>query len=360
MNGINVNIHRHWNEMCQHLRDMEVDVALFAEHKLDTTQPRALGKLYDAARQVFGLGLFAINATSTPIESPTMYNPGVVMPLTHGNILGRILNSGQDPLGCWTYTTFRRSTGPPLTVIATYQVVEVDPCHAGPTTYATQLYSLYLKEGRQQPENLRAHHATDLTNLIKAHQERGKWIIIVGDLNKVLGVVDQGMTKLHHKCGLIDACLATHGTTNFSTYHRGTKVIDYELVDANVMQCIQSIGYEPFNIHIMSNHLGLFLDLATPQCFGSNILPLQPLQKRDLPTKRSYQIQPYFQAKDKHLQDHNWLKRIKELSQNMRQDMAHHELAKDLNERLIAASIYAVLTLKKFPPAPYSPMIARL
>ena len=41
------------------------------------------------------------------------------------------------------------------------------------------------------------------------------------------------------------------------------QIIDYILVDHNVMQCTQAIGYEPFSLHILSNHRGIFLDLAT-------------------------------------------------------------------------------------------------
>ena len=83
-------------------------------------------------------------------------------------------------------------------------------------------------------------------------------------MNEAMGLDDGGMSKLHSECGLLDACLERHGLTTFSTYQRGHKVIDYVLVDRNVMQCIQSIGYEPFNTHIISDHRGIFVDLATP------------------------------------------------------------------------------------------------
>ena len=332
INGVNLSTVGNWEDTCSHLRDMEVDIALIAEHKLDTTQRCVLKKLYDQARKVLGLGSFTINATSTPTESPTMYKPGGVLSLTNGGTKGCILTSGNDPLGRWAYNTYRRSSGPPITVVVTYQVVKVDPRRAGPTTYATQLFSEYLKDGRQHPDKLRRHHASNLLTFIKQCQERGEWIIIAGDMNKVLGVDDSGMTKLHRECGLLDACLERHGITDFTTYQRGHKVIDYILVDRNVMQCIQSVGYEPFNIHIMSNHRGIFIDLATPQCFGSNIQQLQPMQIRDLSTKRSHQLAPYFTAKQKHLEDHRWYHKIRVLQDKMKHDILDHELVEDLYE----------------------------
>ena len=158
----------------------------------------------------------------------------------------------------------------------------------------------------------------------------------------------------------LDACLERHGLTEFTTYQQGNKVIDCILEDRNVMQCTSSIGYEPFNIHIISDHRGIFIDLATPQCFGSNILPPQPLQLRDLSTKRSHQVAHYFKEKQKHLDNHQWYRKIRLLHDKMRTHTPNHNLAKDLYERLISMSLCAGSKLKRFPPTPYSPTIARL
>ena len=355
VNGINVTAHGNWGDICEHLRNMEVDIALLAEHKLDTTQPRVTSKLHDTARRIFGAGTFSIQATSTAVESPTMYKPGGILSMVNGGVKGRVLASAKDPYGRWTSITLRRTGGPPLTIIVTYQVVNVDPRSAGPTTYATQLYAQYTKEGRPNPQNLRQHHADDLVNCVQAHQNRGEWIIVTGDLNEVLGVETGGLTQLHTECTLVDAYLQKHGQTDFSTYQRGTHVIDYILVDHNVYQCTQAIGYEPFGLHILSDHRGIFLDIATAQCFGSNLLPLQPIQLRDLSMKRSHQLAPYFHAKHKHLEDHNWYKKVDELHKGIQQDISNHAMAENLYERLISALIYARSKLKKFPPAPYSP-----
>ena len=188
-----------------------MDVAMLMEHKLDTSQPSVMKRLYDGGRQVFNTGAFTINAT--PIPAASMFKPGGTLSLTMGDTKGRILENGQDPLGRWVYTKFRRNTGPPITVIATYQVVDVDPRRSGPTTYATQLYALYTRQGRHQPENLWQHHATDLVHFVKKCQQKGEWIIVAGDFNEVLGMTTRGLTKLHSKCGLIDAALDRHGIT---------------------------------------------------------------------------------------------------------------------------------------------------
>ena len=254
IHGITLSTPETWEVTCEHLLDMEVDTALFMEHKLNTSQPRVSKQLYDTTKNIYGLGTFTINATSTPISSSTTYKPGGVLSLVTGDIKGRVLDTQQDPFGRWVYSKLQRNMNPPITIVATYQIVDVDPHRSRPTTFATQLLSLYTRQGRPNPEKLCHHHADDLVQFIKHCQHKGEWFIVAGDLNEVLGSTTRGLTRLHSECGLIDAALDRHGLTNFTTYQRGKQVIDYILVDQNILQCATAIGYEPFNIHILSNH----------------------------------------------------------------------------------------------------------
>ena len=170
VNGLSLTTPGTWETACLDLQDMEVDLGLIAEHKLDTSQPRVIKRLHDDIKTVFDPGTFCINATSTPIPSQSMFKPGGVLSITQGRLKGRILESGQDPYGRWVYTKFRRNIGLPVTVIATYQVVDTPPQTAGPTTYATQLYASYIAEGCIHPDCLRHHHAVDLVNFVKSCQ----------------------------------------------------------------------------------------------------------------------------------------------------------------------------------------------
>ena len=99
VNGITLSALGMWEVTCKHIRDMEVDIALFTEHKLDTMQPKVVKCLYNNARKILGLGTFTVNATSTPVPSATMYKPGGILSLMNGDIKERFLDSGQDPLG---------------------------------------------------------------------------------------------------------------------------------------------------------------------------------------------------------------------------------------------------------------------
>ena len=184
VNGITLYPPSTWETTCTHLQDMEVDIALLAEHKLDTSQPQTNKYLFEGARKIFGLGSFTITATSTPIRSPTLHKPGGILSIIHGSIKGRILESGHDIFGCWVFTKLRCNTGPPLIIITTYQVVQVDPFTAGPTTYANQLHAAYTQTHRLHPHQLRQHHSNDLISFVLTCQAAGDLVIVAGDFNE--------------------------------------------------------------------------------------------------------------------------------------------------------------------------------
>ena len=360
LNGITITNPSTWDSLCYDIQQLDLDISLWAEHNLDSRKPWVNDTLHTTARKHFGLGSYDIQTVSTPVNSHSSYKPGGVMSFIQGPTRGRILERGQDPLGRWVYIKLRRNQGPPLVIIVTYQVVHTDPTKSGPTTYATQLYAQYLAQDRPQPHKLRYHHSEDFVHLVKQFQSRGELVIVAGDLNEVLGSSNSGMTRLFHDCRLVDPIMYRHGHNDFTTYQRGSKVLDYILVDPALLPLIAFTGYEPFGNHIISNHRGVYLDIDTARCFGSTIQPLLPIQLRDISSRRSHQIAPYFKHKKQHLEDHAWFKQIRTLQHNMNHGQPNNKLAEKLYARLITASQVSGKQLKRFPPAPYSPTIARL
>jgi hypothetical protein len=348
-----------WELACDHWKTMEVDIALACEHKLDTTQPYVISQLHKGAKKILGLNNFSLVATSTKVRSARPWKPGGVLAMTLGTIQGRIMEKGQDELGRWAFIKLRRDNSPPIMVISTYQVVDVPAQEAGKSTYATQLYAAYSKEKRPDPEKLRKHHSDDLVAFVQNCQSRGELIILAGDLNETLGEDTAGMTRLCSQCRLRDPIWERHSVTDFATYKRGQRVLDYILVDPDLLPSVQQCGYEPFEAHIPSDHRGIFIDLITTSTFGKPV-PLAPMKAREIISTKPHQIKPYFDHKDKHLKDHKWYERIAELRDKFDKGLHDDSLAEQLYTRLITASNYAASRLKTFPPAPYSPEIVRL
>jgi hypothetical protein len=175
-----------------------------------------------------------------------------------------------------------------------------------------------------------------------------------------LGTSPEGLTKLCSECGLVDIVATTHPPTEFATCSKGTTVIDYILVAPDLLPAVKSCGYEPFNVNILSDHRGVYVDFSTNHLFGDNIRPLAPISARDISTKKPHQLEPYFQHKHKDLEQHQWYTQIKDLQDKFDDDIEDNQLAEKLYTRLYKACQYAGERLKPFPPAPYSPAVVKM
>jgi rubrerythrin len=104
----------------------------------------------------------------------------------------------------------------------------------------------------------------------------------------------------------------------------------------------------------------LYLDLDTNLFFGNNIPPVTKMEQRDLVSKRAHQIKPYFDKVVAHLEENNWFEKIAMLRQCMESGEPNHELAESLDNIRIQACQQSARRLKRYPPIPYSPEIARM
>jgi hypothetical protein len=308
VNGVSLGRDGTWELVVEEWKKMEVDIAMACEHKLDTNFSGVMSGLQAGADRHMGRGTTRIIAGSTQADHQSQYKPGGTLIVTIGPVSGRVMKKTVDKAGRWTAVTLRRHQAPPLTIICTYQVVDVDPTpkNFGQQTYATQLYAHYSEMGYTHPEKLRKHHAKDLLDFVSSCQKAGESVILAGDLNEVLGEERGALTALITKCNLVDVVATHHLAANFNTYQRGRRIIDYCLMDQDLAAMVTACGYEPFSAHIISDHRGLFIDFSTSHLFGNSIQPLAPMHLRDISTKRIHQIPQYFQHKDQFLNDAEW------------------------------------------------------
>jgi len=202
INGTNTQDHGDWKTNCEQWRDMEVDIILACEHKLDTRQGRVMNSLYKGAQSIFGRGTFKLDAATTEGNTAYWHKPGGVLGMVVGSARGRYLETTEDEIGRWISIKFQRVNLPALTVICTYQVIDVDPANTGETTYAASLYASYQRRNRQHPDNLRKHHSDDLVDHVKQCQQNGEAIILAGDFNETIGEDPGGMSRLCGECDL--------------------------------------------------------------------------------------------------------------------------------------------------------------
>jgi hypothetical protein len=264
INGASLGKGGTWELVAEEWKNMEVDIGLVCEHKLDTTYKGVISSLREGAERHLGKGTVRLLAGSTPTEHQRQYKPGGTLIAAIGPTSGRVMKYHTDIAGRWTSITLRRKQAPPLTIICTYQVVDVNPKRddLGEQTYAKQLYAYYSDHLSDYPlpEKLRKYHARDLLSYVQSCQRAGESIILAGDLNEVLGEERGAMTKLLTKCNLVDVVAHQHMSVNFTTYQRGRKVLDYCLMDEELVGSVTACGYEPFSAHIITEGSSLIFN----------------------------------------------------------------------------------------------------
>jgi hypothetical protein len=245
-------------------------------------------------------------------------------------------------------------------MIGLYQVCHNNPLQAGDMTAYTQQFTALKKQGRPEPHKVRQHCAEDLLQFVKTCQKANELIIVAGDFNEVLGLRDSGLTRLCTRRKLVDVVLHNHQETDFRTYTRGQKVLDYMLVDPDLLPGVEACGYEPFNIRIMSDHRGVYIDVNWDFLLGAQMTKTVPLELRDISSGKPHQMLPYWKAADKHFEDHKFYQQMEELKDCFDRRVPNHQLAEKLDKRHIAGRIYAGSKVKRYPSCPYSPEIVKL
>jgi hypothetical protein len=107
--------------------------------------------------------------------------------------------------------------------------------------------------------------------------------------------------------GLVDAFEHKHGrsttTTNpITTYHRGTRRLDYVYVSQSIAECITKCGYLAFHDSLDSDHCGFFMDCNAKTFFGKND-QIVPPQYRVLTSRHASWMQLYLKYLNQYLEE---------------------------------------------------------
>ena len=126
LNGVSLHKGGTWEQCCEQWHEMEVDIALACEHKVDTNHNSNMSAFYQQATTTLGQSTFALVAASTPTTGRRFDSKsGGTMAMVIGPSKGRIGSMHQDPVGRWVSITFNQTRLAPITMISTYKVVDV-------------------------------------------------------------------------------------------------------------------------------------------------------------------------------------------------------------------------------------------
>ena len=192
------------------------------------------------------------------------------MTLTQGSCVGRLILSGHNDMGSWSYHMYSCRNFCRLTIASVYQ-----PCNQRVTesgciqtlTVTAQHTSILRQQGRN--ETPRQAFITDLHQFITDQHSQGNGVLLDGDYNKELDITYDGITKLCSDFHLVNLMFHLTGRDNFATYAHGSKCIDYILCDAWVSDASLQGCYEPFQYHLKGDHHAMVIDFDTHLLFGN-------------------------------------------------------------------------------------------
>ena len=209
---------------------MQADTTCLFEINLDTTKYPVRKILYDTSQNIFKHDKLDIASSSVPSKND--YKPGGTLILTQSNRKGRVIDSGSDALGRWTYQTLSGKDNRHVSIISAYQVCEqsiVEDDRVKTLTATAQQTSILRVQGRDISP--RAAFIHDLKGFLLEQRKLKRGILLVGDFNEVLDVSYDGLTKLASDLELTDVTYHVIGDDDFPTYDRGSTRVDFALAD---------------------------------------------------------------------------------------------------------------------------------
>jgi hypothetical protein len=176
INGVNLrNEAAALRDIFEDQRQMETDLFGLGKINVDTTQFGVKQKCYAALQKSFDHGKMVLSSSTITTENE--YRPGGTMIVGQDTIVGRMVATGNDRMGRWSWTKLSGSGGKRINFIVVYQVCSRPTNKTGITAYHQQENILRLE--RKDNRRPRKYFQKDLISLLKTWKQNGKSIMLV-------------------------------------------------------------------------------------------------------------------------------------------------------------------------------------
>ena len=210
----------------------KLNVAIIAgqEPCIDFKQKGQIQEIKYTFMRKFRSSRTTTSCSSCPAAVDT-YLPGGTMLTTLGRWCGRIVDSGSDELGRWSWQKMLGKSGKIILIISAYRVSQTSL--PGPTTAYAQQYQMLLDKDKTNPQP-KTQFIQDLIPFIQQAKERQEQIILALDANEEILSEDQQCPKhsishLIQVTGLQDVYTTQHKTIG-DTSRSSNKKIDHVLI----------------------------------------------------------------------------------------------------------------------------------
>ena len=90
-----------FTDYCKEVYRFQADTSCLYEHNLDSYNHSVKTTLYKTTQRA--LDHSKLTTASSPIPATSTFKPGGTMILTQGSCIGRLISSGHDDMGHWSY-----------------------------------------------------------------------------------------------------------------------------------------------------------------------------------------------------------------------------------------------------------------
>ena len=247
-----------WEIMLEHLNDRQIDIACLTEINLDIEKSDVKFALYEKAKRL-DKGMNITLTASKDGKHDRINKRGGIITMTRGNWSGRIINSGSEKMGRWTYVTLQGKKNRKLTIYTIYRACNQKHQEGTCTIYMQQEQEL-IKAGRKDTDPREAILA-DLTMQIQKDTQKDHDIIVIGDVNEDL-YNNKRIEQFLADNNLYNVIKEKHKGNGPATYDRGTKCLDLVAATNTIdPEAIQKCGYFPFYEGILSDHRASYIDI---------------------------------------------------------------------------------------------------
>jgi exonuclease III len=343
-----------FTEFLSQVTETDADILGVAEHNLDTSKQHIKFAMQAHVKTIYSHSKLVMSSSSIP--SVHDFKPGGTFTIAQGNIVSRIVNSGTDALGRWSYIELAGKQHRNVVIITAYQVCNqsyITNHTIKSLTAAAQQYSILQQHDRlETPREAFIH---DVSVFVKTIHARNHGVLLVGDFNEHLKSEHTGMTGLAIDCNLTDLMFNLIGEDAFPTYVRGTYRIDYILASDWIANSVIDGCYEPFSYRTKGDHRNIVIDFNIISLLGTPTYQLSTPILRNLVSNNRASIRKFLVGKTKYLEDHHFSARLQRLEQ-----VWDPELAEKLDRDWIKASLYAENLCTKPPNYAYVQQLASL
>ena len=246
------------------------------------------------------------------------YQPGGSMLAVVGPQVGRMMKSGSDPWGRFTWTEIRGERDEGILVISAYQVSQRKGTVAGPQTAFSQQIDKMIVEGDTSLDP-RTRILQDLRNLITTKRAEGFRPILMLDANdEWVETGSKSFQQFVSDLNLVDPLYNKFGKDGITqtTYSRGSRRIDFILMDPTIEQAIERVGTLALHEGMDSDHVMLYMDLSEERLFRGimNRPVLNP--SREFVVAQADKAEKFITKFKKYVEEKNFAERVKKLSAN--------------------------------------------